>query len=886
MIGTRIAHYEITAKIGEGGTCEVWRATDTRLHRDVAIKVLPQDFTEDRERLARFRREANVLAQLQHPNVASIYGLEESGSTHALVMELVDGPTLAERMERGPMTVDESLSIARKIAGALEEAHEKGIVHRDLKPQNIKASLRGTVKVLDFGLAKALDPTGSGARAMTASELARSPTVTANATAQGILLGTAAYMAPEQARGNAVDKRADIWAFGVVLFEMLTGRPLFVGDSVADTLAQVLHHEVDFDALPSAVPPAIRRLLRRCLERDLTCRLRDIGDARLVLDEARGGTLEEPVPTGTIATGTPRWVAPTIVAALAAGAVGAAVVLRATAPAPRPEPVVRFDIPQPSDLPYVGAPKLSPDGRHIAYVARDEKGVRLVWVRSLDSVEARPLPGTEGIPVQVRPFWSPDSRWLGFFLSSQLMKVPIEGGRPQEIAAHSGADGSWGEDGTILFDEPIFSVPASGGVPRTVVPTPEDGHGPGWPHFLPGGDTFLYLVYRSGDEQNGIWIARADGSDQRRLIPGDLSRVSRAEYAPPGWLLYVRGNTLVAQRFDIDRRAIVGEPITLANGIGVSGNGFAPFSVSRDGVLAYRAISDSRAELASLDLLGRLENAPLVTGNFLSHPAFSPDGRWLAYDVRVDAEHRAIRLHDLKRGVSSLFTSPGQGEAVPLFSPDGQRLYFARVKPGNAGVDVVSRPLAGGDETVVVSGDGDFFPSSISPDGRWLVVAVNRGSQWSDLAAVDLERGGEPMPLTSTPEFNEIRSSLSPDGHWLAMERNRFMVNQILVQSFPGPGRTWQVSKAGGTDPIWSPDGNSIFFLDDDNFLNRVSVKAGSSFDAGEPERLFRLNLFVGLRRLALSPDGKRLVAVLQAGSQEPPPTTVVVGWDTELPQP
>jgi len=896
MIGTRIAHYEIIAKIGDGGTCEVWRATDTRLHRDVAIKVLPQAFTEDPVLLARFQREANLLAQLQHPNIASIYGFEESGSTHALVMELVDGPTLAERMERRPLSVEESLSIARQIARALEEAHEKGIVHRDLKPQNIKASLRGTVKVLDFGLAKALDPTGSGARAMTASELARSPTVTLDATMQGVLLGTAAYMAPEQARGNAVDKRADIWAFGVVLFEMLTGRPLFVGESMADTLAKVLHCDVGYEALPSATPPAIRRLLRRCLERPLNRRLCDIGDARLVLDEALGGKLGEPPHAETAASGTPRWVAPAIVAALAVGAVGAAVVHRATAPAPPPERVVRFEIPQPSDLPFVGAPKVSPDGRHIAFTARDDKGMR-IWVRSLNSTDARPLPGTEGTKIwRERPFWSPDSRWIGYATSDALMKVPLDGGPPQKIADQRGADGSWGEDGTILFDrgrhDPIFSVPATGGVPRTVVDNSEENPpnlGLGWPYFLPGGETFLYVAYGGSDDQNGLWMAMADGSNRRRVMSGDFSSLSRFEYAPSGWLLFVRENTLVAQRFDAARGELAGEAIPIADGIYVSSNGVAEFSVSRNGVLVYRAAGGSQVELASVDLVGGRDDTPIVSGNFLSHPAVSPDGRWLAYDEIVENFRRRIWLRDLKRGVGSRFTLSEQRELAPLFSPDGQRLYFTRAKPGAAGAEVVSRPLAGGEETVVVTGDATFVPSSISPDGRWLVAAAFDETQ-ADLAAIDLERGGEPVPLTSTPGFYEVRSSFSPDGRWLAVQRDsgdRPGAGEIFVRPFPGPGREWQISPAGCTHPMWSPKGDSILFLDDDHFLNRVSVTTGASFDASAPVKLFRL--FLGhsrasMRDIALSPDGERLVAVLPAGS-EAPPTTVVVGWDARLPE-
>jgi len=887
MIGRKLAHYEITAKLGEGGMGEVWKATDTKLGREVAIKVLPEAFSQDEERLGRFEREAKVLASLNHPHIASIYGLEEADGVRALVLELVEGPTLGERLAEGRPSLDESVAIARQIAEALEDAHEKGIVHRDLKPANVKLTPAGKVKVLDFGLAKALDPlAGSDS---SPSQLAHSPTLTLGATIQGVILGTAAYMSPEQARGAVADRRSDVWAFGVVLFEMLSGKALFAEPTVSDTLASVLKVDPDLDKLPADVPGKLRRLLERCLRKNPKERLHSISDARIVLEEIERGDLDEPVAAASVGTVAPRplWQTAAIAgAALAVGAAIAFVAARATTPARPPERVVRFDIPQPPDLPFVGAPKISPDGKHIAFTARDDKGMR-IWVRSLDSAEARPLQGTEGTTNDGRPFWSPDSRYLGFFTADQLKKVPIDGGPPQKIADHGGADGSWSENGTILFDfsrnDPIFGVPASGGVARAVVSISEDEpHQLAWPQFLPGGEKFLYVVYGGSEEQNGIWMANADGSDRRRVVPG----LSRVEYAPPGWILFVRESTLVAQRFDVDQGALVGEPIPVADGLGVSSVGLAEFSVSREGVLAYRAVGGSEEELTFHDLRGGRDNAPVVAGN-LNHPTFSPDGRWLAYDDRSEAGGRDIWLRDLKRGVSSRFTFSDRDEAAPLFSPDGERLLFARFESEGVGSEIVSRPLAAGAEKVVgASHDGTLFPSAISPDGRTLVAAVFSGAQ-PDLVTIDLERGGEPTPLISTPGFREFRTSFSPDGRWLAIQSDESGQEEIYVQPFPGPGRKWQVSTAGGYYPIWSPRGGTIFFWDADQFLNRVSVQAGASFDAGVPEKLFRLGLAPGasMRKIAITPDGERFLALLQAGAQATTPTSVVVGWDAALPE-
>ena len=884
MIGTELAHYRITAKLGEGGMGEVWRATDSKLGREVAIKVLPESFSSDPERLARFEREAKVLASLNHPHIAAIYGLEVDGGRRALVLELVEGPTLGERLAQGPLPLAEALGIARQIAEALEEAHDKGIVHRDLKPANVKLTAGGKVKVLDFGLAKALDPmSGSGS---SASLLAHSPTMSLGATMQGVILGTAAYMSPEQARGANADRRADVWAFGVVLFEMLSGRMLFAGPTVSDTLASVLKVEPDLAQLPPTTPPRIRRLLERCLRKDAQQRLHSIADARIMIEEVQRGEVDEPGAGSGLAAATPRprWqVAAALAAAALAGGALFALVARLGAPAPAPERVVRFEIPQPEGLVLVGAPKVSPDGRHIAFAGRDKAGKEQVWLRSLDDGDARPLAGTEGFKTTSRPFWSPDSRYLAFFTADKLLKVPIEGGPAQKICDAEGADGSWSEPGTILFDgaadAPLMGVPASGGVARPVIAAREGEAASsfGWPQFLPGGERFLYVVGDGGEDLEGIWMARADGSDRRRVVPG----LSRGEYVPPGWLLFVRESTLVAQRFDAATGKVSGEPVPVADGLTVSDVGLAEFSASRDGVLAFRTSGGATELLAYFDRRGNRDAVPVESG-IVGHPAFSPDGRWLAFDKRGEGGKTDIWLRDLRRGVSSRFTTAPLNDYGALFSPDGERLYFAReTAPGKSALFV--RPLAVGGETELHAGSGVMAALAVSPDEKQLVFAEVADGNY-DLFALDLGAGSRVAPITQTPAFSEFRADFSPDGRWLALQSNESGVMEIYVQPFPGPGRRWQLSTAGGVFPVWSRDGREIFFLDGTRRWTRVAVTAGASFDAEVPEPLFPLTLGLGssVRKVAITPDGQRFLA--QAPTTEAgKPTSVIVGWDATL---
>ena len=609
VIGSRLGPYEVTAKLGEGGMGEVWRATDSRLRREVAVKVLPAAFTADRERLARFEREAQTLAALNHPNIAAIYGLEESNGTRALVMELVEGEDLSTRIAHGPLPVAEALAIARQIAEALEAAHEQGIVHRDLKPANVKVRADGTVKVLDFGLAKAMEPAaGAGARA----ELAHSPTLTSHGTQLGVILGTAAYMAPEQARGGAVDKRADLWAFGVVLFEMLTGRSLFAGETVSDTLAGVLKTDVDLAALPAATPRAVRELLRRCLERNPRNRLRDAGDARLVLDDAlagrRDGVEAPPVAAAPAAHRLGRWL-PWAIAAIASAIAIAAVVRPPRAAPASPPSAIRFHL-QP--LESVSPTRrgsfftLSPDGRVLAVTADGA-----LWVRPLDAVEPRRIEGAEDATY---PFWSPDGAWIGFFSGGQLRRVARDGGPAQRLCdAPEGRGAAWSPEGVIVFSphlgaRGLWRVSGQGGQPVQVTSLPENAanHAHRYPQFLPDG-RFLYMHLGPDPAVAGIWAASLEGGRPVRVLDG----VDQAVYAPSasdpsrGHLLYRREKTLLAQPFDLATLRATGEAQPVAQNVGTAANtGAGAFAVSATGVLAFTSDLDGNGELVWVDRAG------------------------------------------------------------------------------------------------------------------------------------------------------------------------------------------------------------------------------------------------------------------------------------------
>jgi Tol biopolymer transport system component len=709
--GTRFGFYEVTAQIGEGGMGQVYRATDTKLKRQVAIKILPTSLAADHDRLARFQREAEVLASLNHPNIAAIYGLEESGGMAALVMELVEGDDLSQRIARGAMPTDEALPIAKQIADALEAAHEQGIIHRDLKPANIKVRNDGTVKVLDFGLAKAMDPIG----ALSASA-SMSPTITTPAMTQaGMILGTAEYMSPEQARGRTVDKRADIWSVGAVLFEMLTGRRPFDGEDMTEVLGAVVRLEPQWNALPSEVPAPVRTLLQSCLVKDPRRRVADISTALFVLDKAE--SLAAPALTNSAAPalsseppGRLAWVALAVAAVvLLAMAVPTVRYLRETPPPAPPETRVEIVTPateRPTDF------ALSPDGRQIVFVASGDGASRL-WLRSLATTMAQPLASTEGATA---PFWSPDSRSIGFFAGNALKRLDLGGGAPQTLApVITSRGGTWNADGVIVFAPsvvaPLMRVSATGGAAVALTTHSPMPRVYAAPYFLPDGRRFLFSL-RGGPDTVGIYLAGLDGNAPTRLTPAESAGV----FLPSGWLLWVRAGTLVAQRLDVAKAALTGEQVTLADGVAVDGLFRSAVSVAATGLVAYRTGAGNR-QLTWVDPSGTARGTVGDPDATLLTPRVSPDGRRVVVSRTVQG-NQDLWLLDGAR--TSRLTFDPAVDQFPVWSPDSTRIVFrsTRTVPG----DLYQKLASGADvEERLVASDQLKAPMSWSADGRFLL---------------------------------------------------------------------------------------------------------------------------------------------------------------------
>jgi Tol biopolymer transport system component len=899
--GSRLGPYDITAPLGEGGMGVVYRATDSKLKREVAIKVLPEAFAADADRLARFEREAQVLAQLQHPNIASIYGLEESNGVRALVMELVEGEDLAERLKHGPLPLDEALAVARQIAEALEAAHEKGIVHRDLKPANVKLTSDGKVKVLDFGLAKAMDPPAGGA---SAADLARSPTLmnsptmtAAHGTQLGVILGTAAYMAPEQARGGAVDKRADIWALGVVLHEMLTGRSLFSADTVSDTLAGVLRGEIDLSKLPTGAPPALRRLLRRCLERNPKNRLHDAADARLVLADLEAGIADgEPAVPATPARSTRREVVAWALAATAS-LVAVALFLGRSAETPAAPRVIRAAIPLPAgvsielDGERAGMPAVSPDGRRVAFGAREGSGPMRIWVHDLGTAAARPLPGTEE---GYRPFWSPDGRRIGFFTWSHLATTPAEGGAIARLApARDARGGTWSPNGTILFAPfatgPLLAISDRGGVTRPVTGSAEKiGTGTHrFPQFLPDGEHFVYLdrAGRVGGAAGGVMIARlGEAGSARRLLEGATNAIHA-----DGRLLYVRDGALVAQQLDPKRLVLTGEPRVLVEDLLVNRRfSYGVFSASEAGVLTF--LTGKQRDLSRLvwrdrsgRRLGELGSPGNLTG--FGGLTLSRDGRRAAVSRVDEAQGDAdIWLYDVVRGTETRLARPGSDESDPLFSSDGGTLYFGSA--GDEGSALVRRDLASGAETTVFTSKEIYSlgPISLSPDGTAMTCEDRSRLAYADLVLRSSDGRGETKVLVATPR-DDAYGQISPDGRWLLWASDDSGRYEVYVAPFPGGGSRVQVSREGGTQPRWNPAGSEILLKTPDNVLTAVRIETGSgTISVGTPTPLFPIVEFTGWT-YDVTADGTRFLVREPLAEGDASPITLLTDWTAILTQ-
>jgi Tol biopolymer transport system component/tRNA A-37 threonylcarbamoyl transferase component Bud32 len=874
--GARLGPYEVVAKLGEGGMGEVYRATDTKLDRQVAIKVLPEAFTQDAERLARFEREARVLAQLHHPNIASIFGLEESGGVLALVMELVEGETLSERMQGGPLPLEDSLTIARQIAEALEEAHEKGIVHRDLKPQNVKAPRSGKVKVLDFGLAKALDAGSASGSGSSASQLAMSPTLTHAATQMGVILGTAAYMAPEQAAGVAVDRRADIWSFGVVLYEMLTGRRLFDGETVSHVLASVLKDTPDFSALPAGTPERIVDLLRRCLRKKPRERLQSIGDARVVIEEVladpRGDVTGAPVPARTSKLG---WVA---AAVGGAAAVIFAALWLGSGRTPPQSRALQAALVAPAGNAFGDTFALSPDGSRIVFEAFEKKtGTRALWLRALDRGEATRLASADGGEM---PFWSPDGAHIGFFAEGKLKRLDPQGGPAQVICdAPTPRGGSWGEDGRIVFTAAFRTglsiVPATGGTPATLTTLDESRHEKShrFPVFLPGSQSLLFLAQTAEggakNDESAIEALELSSGKRTRLISVNSSVL----FDPGGNVLYWRDETLFAQRFDPSALKLSGDPAPIASPVAFTQNEHVLASVSGDGTLIFR--EGTRGTFSSLVWLDRngVGTQVIRERELFDDLALSHDGTRLAYSVNgVGQGATDLWVHDLVRGSSSRLTFEDGGENYPVWSRDDRFLFYSSDRRSDGVIFRRASDGTGGAEEIGTTDTG-IWPMAASRDGRWLVVGSGGSQTGRDLFRFDLATKAV-TPLVATSSHDDF-AVLSPDDRFLAYASEQSGRFEVYVLALGSGSGTWQISKDGGMRPAWRADGRELFFLTRPDTIMVVDVEPGDAPRFSSPHELFRHPT----ENFAVTPDGQRIVALHPAESDLNKPLVVLANW-------
>jgi serine/threonine-protein kinase len=884
MIGSTLHHYRILEKIGSGGMGEVYRGQDTKLGREVAIKVLPDIFARDPERLARFEREAQLLATLHHQNIAAIFGVEDAVSLRYLILEYVSGTTLAERLKAGPLPIDEALTIARQTAQAIEAAHEKGIIHRDLKPANVKVTPEGKVKVLDFGLAKALLPE------TTPQAISDSPTLTTPATRQDVILGTAPYMSPEQARGKVVDKRADIWAFGCLLFELLTGKQAFNGETMTDVLAAVVRGEPHWNSLPSNTPAKVRETLHRCLQKDPLQRLRDIGDARIVIEEAfEGAAAPQPATSAFPATRAPgvrTWQAIPWALALVMSTVAAVSVWRALHTSVGPSKrSVRLMVTVPAGEPIAagrGQPALAlaPDGKRLAYVAR-HGGTTQLYIRPLDEFGARPLAGSEGASA---PFFSPDSQWVAFFAHGKLKKVAVTGGEVLTLCdAPDPEGGTWASDDTIYFNPDwrrgLARVSAGGGraeeVTKPDLTRRETGHW--WPEALPGGHAILFNVRRGASGETAAVAALSLKTGQWKTI---IEGSGGARYVPSGHIIYVHPGGLLAAPFNLDQLAVTGAAVPVLSGVLTDAiNGFAQYGFSSDGSLAYipGAAAEAERALVWVDRKGQ-ERTITKTKHPYEDLSLSPDGRQIALTIEGPAFN--VWVYDVGHETLTRLTFDDDCRD-PLWSPDGKRVVYTSFRNGRYSL-YWKLADGSGEEELLASGERILWAQSWSPDGKLLAYGELEPAKGYDVWLLPVEGERKPRPLLHTP-FTETLAAISSDGHWLAYSSNESGREEVYVQPVSGQGGKWQISTEGGTRPAWARNGRELFYRDGDHLL-AVSVQAGPSFSAGTPRVLFERPYLHTGRDYAPASDGQQFLFIKET-EQEVAPTqiNVVLNWFEDL---
>ncbi|HEY6065313.1 MAG TPA: protein kinase [Thermoanaerobaculia bacterium] len=887
--GTRLGPYELVAPIGAGGMGEVYRAKDTRLDRTVAVKVLPAHLSSSPDSRQRFEREAKTISQLSHPHICALYDVGHQDGVEYLVMEYLEGETLADRILKGPLEFEQVLERGIEIADALEKAHRQGIIHRDLKPGNVMLTKAG-VKLLDFGLAKvvtsrrSLDATGREQEAaaqhpMAGRNLTTIPTAIGNLTAEGTILGTFQYMAPEQLEGKDADARTDIFAFGCVLYEMATGRKAFTGASQASLISAIMGSQPPpISAVAPTMPRAFDRVVRTCLAKDPDDRWQSAADAARQLEWTAedGGTSPslEPIPARRVRSWLP-WL-------VAAAAVVAAVATPFLRRAPKAESVVRFTLSAPPGQQLGPSAALSPDGRRIAFISNDPSGKATLWMRSLDGLALRSFPGTEAARY---PFWSPDGRSIGFFSGQRLRRVEADGGTPQTICRSGlGFGGTWGPDGTILFSSAfgngILAVSAAGGepVPATAVVASRGDSAHLWPVFLPDGRHFVLIARNFDPEKSVIALATLGSTETRPLFHTESGPI----WADPGYLLFARESTLLAQRFDPDKLRLVGEAMPVVERIRF----FTPetgvlASASSNGTLLY-GVWNHQKRIVSVDRKGREIGTLGDIGDY-EEVVLSPDGRRAAVTKRDGARGQNLDLWivDAVTGVSSRFTSDRTDEMSPSWLPDGDRVNYITEHAGF--YDFSERAVSGGPERAVFQSKYDKTYPEVSPDGKFLAFCSSETGGFNDLAWLPLTGESRTVTVDKTAEFDETFIAFSPDSRWLAYQSDESGQTEVYVRRFPdGPGQ--RVSSSGGGMPVWRRDGKELFFVSRDGMLMAVAVNgAGPRMETGSPQPLFEIRLNDTIlpfrRKYDVYPDGERFLVIRRAAESDPDTIAIALNW-------